>query len=282
MDLKRILTSVIGLPLVVIILIVGNVYIMDMVLLAIAVICMKEYLGVVEKVSHPLKWIAYISTIMVFIVAFLSKEMSMTIVAFSIPILLLILFLKVIITDMETTFKDVAYTFLGICYVTFCIMFLSLIRGLEYGKILLGFTIIIAWATDIFAYLIGKKFGKHNFSKISPKKSIEGCIAGICGAMIFALMYTFVINIIIGNDILCLITGTQMPFIGATYLFVGFSAIIFSVISQIGDFIASSIKRFSDTKDYGNLLPGHGGMLDRVDSLIFIAPFVFMLFNIII
>ena len=282
MDLKRIITSVIGLPLVVIILVLGNKYIMDLALMIIAIICMKEYLGVVEKVSHPIKWVAYLSTIMVLMVAFLSNQITMTVVAFSIPVILLILFLKVIITNMETTFKDVAYTFIGIGYITVCVMFLSLIRGLDYGKIILGYTIMIAWSTDICAYLIGKRFGKHKFSKISPKKSIEGCIAGICGAIVFTLVYVLIVNIVGGEDILSLITGKTLPFVGASYIFVAIASLVFSAISQVGDFIASSIKRFSDTKDYGNLLPGHGGMLDRVDSLIFIAPFVFMLFNIII
>ena len=135
---------------------------------------------------------------------------------------------------------------------------------LENGKILIGYIFVVAWATDIFAYLIGKKFGKHKFSKVSPKKSIEGCIAGILGAVVVATLYTIIINKSFGVNYSCLILSL--------------SAVIFSIISQVGDFTASSIKRFADVKDYGNLLPGHGGMLDRIDSLIFIAPFVYLMF----
>jgi phosphatidate cytidylyltransferase len=196
-----------------------------------------------------------------------------------IPVTILILFLHVIITNMETTFKDVAYTMLGILYITGFIMFLSLIRGLEHGKIILGYTIIVAWATDIFAYLVGKRWGKHKFSKISPKKSIEGCIAGIVGAVVICLIYVTVVNVLNISTIEAENNTLWLSFANPAYMyiFIILVSIVLSVISQIGDFVASSIKRFVDTKDYSNLLPGHGGMLDRIDSLIFIAPFVYMI-----
>ncbi len=264
MDIKRILTSLIGLPLVTIILIFGNTYIMDIVLMLIGIICMNEYFGVIDKVAHPIKWIGYVSLVIIALVSILSIEQIQYIVMFGLPTVILILFLHVIFTDMKTTFKDVAYTFLGIMYITFFIMFLSLIRGLEYGKIMLGFIIVVAWATDIFAYLIGRKWGKHKFSKISPKKSIEGCIAGIIGAVVCSMIYIYIANKFWG-------LGLE-----TSYIIVGVISLVLSIVSQIGDFVASSIKRFADTKDFSNLLPGHGGMLDRIDSLIFIAPFAYM------
>lgn len=269
MNLKRVLTTLIGLPVVGALLILGNTYVIDFFLLAVAIICMHEYFGVIEKVAHPIKWIGYLSTIIVAIPAFLSIEVLMKTVIFSIPIILLILFLKVIITNMETTFKDVAYTFLGIFYVIICIMFLSLIRGLDNGKIILGYVILVAWSTDIFAYIVGKHFGKHNFSKISPKKTTEGCVAGIIGAIIIGIVYMLISSKFWGLNV-------------DSYLIVAIVTGILSVVSQIGDFVASSIKRFADIKDYGNLIPGHGGMLDRIDSLIFIAPFAYMFFSMIV
>ena len=265
MNLKRVLTTLIGMPIVGAILILANKYVIDFILMAISIICMYEYFTVISKVAHPIKWVGYVSTIIVALIAFLSVQTIMQIVLFAIPILILVMFLKVIITNMETTFKDVAYTFLGICYVTLFIMFLSLIRGLDNGKFIIGFVILIAWATDIFAYLIGKYFGKHYFSKVSPKKTIEGCIAGAIGAIIVGIGYTLIINSFA-------YTGID------NYLAVGIISLILSIISQIGDFVASSIKRFADIKDYGNLLPGHGGMLDRIDSLIFIAPYAYLIF----
>ena len=262
MDIKRVLTAIFGLPIVLLVIVFGNEILMNVIFTAIAIICMHEYLGVIEKIAKPIKWIAYLSTLSIVLVSFISIDLLMKVIVLAIPIMLLLLFLKVIITNMKTDLKDVAYTFLGIFYITFFIMFLALIRGLEHGKIYIGYTILVAWATDIFAYLIGKHFGKHKFSKVSPKKSIEGCISGVLGAVICAIIYILIMKNFVNIEV--------------SYVFIAIMTLILSVISQVGDFVASSIKRFVDVKDYSNLLPGHGGMLDRIDSLIFIAPFVYM------
>ena len=261
MDFKRILTSVIGLPLVILILVFGNIYVFDILMMVIAIICITEYFIVIEKVAHPIKIIGYLSTLIIALASVLSVDMVATVILYSIPVILLLLFSKVIVTNMKTTFKDVAYTFLGIFYITIFIMFLSLIRGLPYGKIIFGYTLVIAWCTDIFAYLAGKKLGKHHFSEVSPKKTIEGCIGGILGAVVFSLIYVYIVNECYASSLI---------------------SVVLSVISQIGDFTASSIKRFADTKDYGHLLPGHGGMLDRIDSLIFLSPFAYALFTLLL
>ena len=183
----------------------------------------------------------------------------------SVPTILLILFGQVIATEMKTSFKDIAYTFIGISYVVLFMMFLAFIYGMPNGKILIWYAIFAAWGTDIFAYVVGKYCGKHKFSKVSPKKSIEGCIGGTIGALIMMLVYTYVANTY---------WGMNYP-----YLFIIGIGIILSLIGQIGDFSASSIKRYVDIKDFSNLIPGHGGMLDRIDSLIFLAPFAYALFT---
>ena len=267
MDLKRTLTALCGLPAVILIFALGNTYVIDIFLMAVAIICMHEYLTVIKKVAHPLEWTAYASTVVIGIASFAQADLIMKIVMYGIPFIMLLLFLKVIITDMKTTFKDVAYTMLGIIYIVLFILFLALIRGLQNGKILIGYTLVIAWSTDIFAYLIGRSFGKHKFSKVSPKKSVEGAIAGIVGAVIMSIVYTLIVN--------------KFFQIEYSILFIGISSAVLSILSQIGDFVASSIKRFADVKDYGNILPGHGGMLDRIDSLIFLAPFAYMVFSMI-
>ena len=185
-------------------------------------------------------------------------------IMFSIPVIMALLFLNVIVTDMKITFKDVAYTLLGILYIPFFLMFLELIRCMDNGKILIGYCFVISWCTDIFAYIVGKNFGKHKFSTISPKKTVEGCIAGIIGAVLASILYTWIMNKYFNTEY--------------TYGFITTISIILSAISQIGDFVASTIKRFVDIKDYGNILPGHGGILDRIDSLLFLAPFTYMVF----
>ena len=165
---------------------------------------------------------------------------------------------------MKTSFKDIAYTFFGIAYIVFFTIFVALINGMKNGNILIWYVIFAAWGTDIFAYFTGKAIGKHKFSKISPKKSIEGCIGGTIGAVVAIVIYTYLINTYLGMNV--------------SYIYIIGCSIILSLVGQIGDFAASSIKRFVDIKDYSNLIPGHGGMLDRIDSLIFLAPFAYALF----
>ena len=142
MELKRVLTSLIGFPLVIMLIAFGNTPIIDFAIMIIAIICMNEYLNVIAKICKPIKWIAYFSTIIIFLVSILSMDIIKIILAFSIPVILMILFLHIILTNMETTFKDVAYTFLGIAYITGFILFLSLIAIGSNGKLILGYTIM--------------------------------------------------------------------------------------------------------------------------------------------
>ena len=178
---------------------------------------------------------------------------------------MLICFLQIVLSNMKTNFNDLVYTIFGIIYIIGTSIFITLIRGLENGKILIWYFIIASWGTDIFAYLIGKRWGKHKFSKVSPKKSIEGCIAGILGAIVLSMIFTVII--------------AKFGF-NYSYIKVIVITVILSIISQIGDFAASTIKRYVDIKNYGDIIPGHGGVLDRIDSLMFIAPFAYILLKI--
>lgn len=265
MDTKRIASGFIVAFAVSIILLIPNNYVTGILFALIALTAMDEYLKAISKVCKPIKWIGYLSCIIVAIINFIPDQYLLSGLMYSIPSILLILFAQVIATDMKTTFKDMAYTFLGICYIPVFTMFLSLIDGMDNGKILLGYILMASWGTDIFAYSIGCKLGKHKFSKVSPKKSIEGCIAGTLGAALIMIIYTFILNNYFGFEY--------------SYFIIIIAGIVLSIIGQIGDFSASCIKRYVDIKDYSNLLPGHGGMLDRIDSVLFIAPFAYMIFS---
>lgn len=265
MDIKRLTSGLLGFPLVVIVFLIGNKVVVDIALAIIALLAMNEYFNAVSKISKPVKWIGYLSCFSIAIIHLVPPECLKMIVALGIPTILIVLFSQVVATEMKTTFEDIAYTFIGIFYVVFFIMFIAIIDGMQNGKILIWYAIFAAWGTDIFAYFIGKHFGKHKFSKVSPKKSIEGCIGGTIGAVILMLVYTYVANTYWGMNY--------------SYLFITVIGIILSLVGQIGDFAASSIKRFVDIKDFSNLIPGHGGMLDRIDSLIFLAPFAYALFT---
>lgn len=267
MDIKRITSALLGFPLVVIILTFGNKYVVDIFLAVIAMLGMQEYFNAVSKDSKPVRWIGYVSCLLIAFIHIIEAYLSISqVLMISVPTVLLILFAQVIFTNMKTNFKDIVYTFFGMAYVIGCISFIALLRGLDNGRILIWYTIIAAWGTDTFAYLIGKRFGKHKLSKISPKKSIEGAVAGTIGATVIAIIYTLVMNNIYNLEY--------------SYLIVALATIVLSIIGQIGDFAASSIKRYVDVKDYSNLIPGHGGMLDRIDSLMFLTPFAYILLTI--
>ncbi len=266
MDIKRITSGLLGFPLVLLVLLIGNKIIVDIALSIIALLAMNEYFNAVMKVSKPVRWVGYVSCFSIAIIHIVPPDAINMVVTLAVPTILIILFAQVIITEMKTTFKDITYTFIGIFYVVFFIMFVAFIDGMTNGKILIWYALFAAWGTDVFAYFVGKAIGKHKFSKVSPKKSIEGCVGGTIGAVVLMLAYTYIAN-----------TYWDMDY---SYLFITGIGIILSLTGQIGDFAASSIKRYVNIKDFSNLIPGHGGMLDRIDSLIFLAPFAYALFTI--
>ncbi|MFC4816907.1 phosphatidate cytidylyltransferase [Flavobacterium sp. GCM10023249] len=143
-----------------------------------------------------------------------------------------------------------------------CITKLPVVGGYFIPSIIIGIFILI-WTNDTFAYVVGKSLGKHKlFERISPKKTIEG----FAGGMFFAI----VAGIIISQYYV-----TSFSFL----IWIGI-AIIVSVFGTIGDLVESKFKRLANVKDSGNIMPGHGGIYDRLDSIIFVAPFVFLLFKI--
>jgi len=132
------------------------------------------------------------------------------------------------------------------------------LRELEHGLIYLIFSILIPVATDTFAYFCGRFFGKHKLMPItSPKKTVEGAVGGSC----FALLFSLLAGLIYGK---------------VDYLSLCVFVVSASVVGQIGDLSMSALKRIAGVKDYGNLFPGHGGFLDRFDSILFVWPLTYL------
>ncbi len=263
MNMKRIATGLIGFPIVACILIYGNKYIIDVFFAIVAALGLHEYNNALKLKAKPVSWIGYIACCMIALIHIIPTKHLVNIIGALIPTTILILFLQIIITNMKTNIIDIALTFFGVCYVALFLMFIPILMGKENGKLLVWYIIFAAWGTDTFAYIVGKRFGKHKFSPISPKKSIEGCIGGVIGSLLFSIPYTIFLNTYYGMDI--------------NYILITIICIILSIIGQIGDFSASTIKRYVEIKDFSNIFPGHGGMLDRIDSVIFIAPFAYFL-----
>lgn len=159
--------------------------------------------------------------------------------------------------------EQIMLTFFGLFYVAVMLSYVYQTRELAQGAFLVWLIILCSWGCDTCAYCVGMLIGKHKMApKLSPKKSIEGGIGGILGAALLGVIYALAINqFAAGAD--------------ANVLEYALICGVGGMISQVGDLAASAIKRNHDIKDYGKLIPGHGGILDRFDSVIFTAPIIY-------
>jgi len=270
-NLTRIISGTIGFPFVAGIVIFGNSLIIDILVAIIALICTYEYIHCFKstKKANPSTGILVILSALLAFSSFLPDVALKEIYIAIIPLSLLISITELVLSKGKKTIMDVAITMLGVCYIPLMLVFMSIIRNrFQHGAILIWYVFVAAWGSDIFAYFIGRKFGKHKYTEISPKKSIEGCVAGVLGAVALSVIFTIFINSIFNMSI--------------SLIMVSIITVILSIIGQIGDLAASSMKRHCGLKDFGELIPGHGGMLDRIDSVIFILPFAYILLGLLI
>ena len=154
--------------------------------------------------------------------------------------------------------EQVMAAFFGVVYVAVMLSFIYLTRSLPDGKFLVWLIFLCSWGCDTCAYCVGMLIGKHRMAPVlSPKKSIEGAVGGVAGAALLGVIYA---------------AATQGKM--AEYALI---CAVGALISMVGDLAASAIKRNQNIKDYGKLIPGHGGILDRFDSVIITAPVIYYL-----
>ena len=154
--------------------------------------------------------------------------------------------------------EQVMAAFFGVVYVAVMLSFIYLTRSLPDGKFLVWLIFLCSWGCDTCAYCVGMLIGKHKMAPVlSPKKSIEGAVGGVAGAALLGVIYA---------------AATQGKM--AEYALI---CAVGALISMVGDLAASAIKRNQNIKDYGKLIPGHGGILDRFDSVIITAPVIYYL-----
>ena len=161
---------------------------------------------------------------------------------------------------------QVMAAFFALIYGPMLLSFLYIIReGWEQGAYLTARVFLCSWGSDTCAYVVGVLFGKHKMTpKLSPKKSIEGGVGGVVGAALLFGLYTYYVINPFSAESLRMGLGSAMC-LGA----------VGALVSMVGDLAASAIKRDHNIKDYGKLIPGHGGIMDRFDSVIIAAPFIF-------
>ncbi|GFZ29926.1 phosphatidate cytidylyltransferase [Clostridium zeae] len=259
---QRIISSVIGLPILIGILVSKNSILLNVTLLIIIMIGLNEFYKSFKNfnANYSMIGIGFSFLYYVFVLPNLSSNLGLFIILFSI----FLVFYSVFFYSKQNA-KNISITFIGFFYITFMFSFVRQIISMNaYGSIFVWFVFIIAWSADTFAYAVGKTFGKNKLTpELSPNKSIEGFVGGVIGATLMAFLY----GIIILNF---------SEFHANNFLYFSLiMGVIGAVISQCGDLVASLIKRFNGIKDFGNIIPGHGGILDRFDSILLAAPFVY-------
>lgn len=256
----RLIVGVVGAALAILILLTGEIT-LGIAVSVLALMALAEIYGAIGiiKSNLPLSIIGASSSLAVLIFCNfgLSSAISGVLFAF-----LMALMIYMVVTHKSNHLSDVAMCFFATVYSVFLMAHLILIRKSENGAFLIWIPLITAWLSDTMAYTFGRLFGKHKLiPQVSPKKTVEGAAGGVVGGVVFMMVY----------GAICAF-GFNMPVAWWKLVSLG---LLGSIISQFGDLAASWIKRERGIKDFSNLLPGHGGVLDRFDSVLFTAPLVY-------
>lgn len=253
----RVISAIIGAVLLIAVLALGSPF-LQIAFTLLALLAAYELLSAVK--------IAQQKTL--FIIALIAAAVMAICVSYSLLLFLPTLYLWLVtvfvyyMANRQTTsLKDVAITFLLTVYPCFLFGHLLHIYGMKNGEVLIWAVFVCAFLTDTCAMFGGKFFGKRKLCpSLSPKKTIEGSVCGVIGCVASMIVYCIICN---------QITGLLPNYANA--VIVAFGA---SVVSQLGDLAASCIKREFGIKDYGDIMPGHGGVMDRFDSVLFVSPFI--------
>ncbi len=268
--LKRIITSIVALVVFVPVLIFSNTWVFPAAMSIAAFLGCYEMLSCVRKKNKSVWFAIPICLAAVFFPLFLrysyvsgiSSDLAIKF-AFGIALIMLIYVFAVAVFDnKKTDVSDAAVIYVACLYIISGFTAIVYLHDyIQLGRYIYILTFICAWTTDIFAYFTGRFLGKHKLiESVSPKKTVEGAIGGVVFCVIAVVVFGILIESFFNP------TGIR-----ANYLVLAVSGVFISVVSQIGDLIMSLVKRKYEIKDYGKLLPGHGGILDRFDSVIAVA-----------
>lgn len=287
--IKRVVTAVVLIPLVLLLVLKAPLYVMAMVAGAVALLAIAEFLKLTAHYGvHPLRQPTYAYVALFFVFVILAATNHTPLVETTAMIyglataaaLAPFLFLTIAMrrADLSSGYPAAAASVFAFTYVAIPMALLVQIRQQPAGAIYVIYTLLVVWAGDIFAYFVGKTMGRHLMSPaVSPKKTWEGAIASIAASVIVgtlwfqhapaissALLHAGLVDRPSG------MWGLQQPQLWPIILL---SAIV-NLAAQLGDLIESLVKRGAGVKDSGSILPGHGGMLDRIDAMLFAVPVV--------
>jgi phosphatidate cytidylyltransferase len=265
----RVITAIVAIVILVCILVFSATPVLPLAAMICALIAVYEITGCVDiRKKWALSLTTYIFSVAIMVLVFVHFLNYLTIPNFT-AVLFAVLYIYVFLIFALTMFSKGTIAFsqaAELIALTFYILigFISivLLRNVEpAGKYIYLLIFIGAWMTDTGAYFIGVFFGKHKLiPEVSPKKTVEGAFGGVLGCIVGYVIFGVILNIFFDVTV--------------NYIALILLAIVISVISQCGDLIASYVKRERGIKDYGSIFPGHGGMMDRFDSIIAVAPVI--------
>lgn len=266
---KRTISSLILTFIIITILVINNSILNTIIVVLLSILGIYEYNKAFKHAGyHPIEWVGYLSSLSIFFIdANIDADTKIVLIKVLLPILVILMFVYIILKNLKVNIIDLAITFLSVAYIPLLFSFIKLIISMEHGRILLIYVLLGAFMSDVMAFLVGSKFGKKKLCpKISPKKTVEGALAGIIGVIISYIALCIISNAYFNTDF--------------NVIYISILGIVASIGGQFGDLAESSIKRFCDIKDSGNLIPGHGGILDRFDSIMFVAPIIYIFFKV--
>lgn len=261
---ERILTASVILPIFILIMLTNSYPVLFSFIGALSLLGVKEYYKSFKSLDKFFNLTGLLGTII--FIFFVFPDLNNRFIPFLIIFSFVVLGISIFKYSKRSLIKA-SITILGILYVPFLLFFVLSVYSIDkWGYFLTWLIFLISWSTDSFACIVGSIIGKRKITPIlSPKKSLEGFIGGT--------LFT---------TIICSILGYALVFLGYTNskmfvvfcLTVGFFG---SIMAQIGDLVASAIKRINHIKDFGTIFPGHGGILDRFDSVLFVAPTIYLI-----
>jgi phosphatidate cytidylyltransferase len=251
-------------------LVFSHTFVLDAMIAVISLLVMIELLKCVKVADKYL--ICVPSCAVAFIVPLLLRYIRKEMIALIAVAYIFYLLYAAVFARKRVSTGDIALSLFSAVYVTLAFSSILVARDSEYGAVLYFMIFIGAWITDTFAYFTGRLFGRHKLMPdISPKKTVEGAIGGAIFCALAFVLYGFILSQVF---------DVASPLSRATaynYILLACIGVAVSVFAQLGDLSASAIKRNYGVKDFGAIFPGHGGFLDRFDSVMAVAPVIMII-----
>ncbi len=262
--MQRILTAIVLIAAIVLLLFKGELWEIFLASGAAALLALYEYLKLANISGSQIPaWLLLPAATLLFWITFQRPDQQMPLFS---ALGLVLLGWAMLQSPQERVLRDAAFGLFGLLWVAYPLTLLPLLWSRSDGPALLLFLFIVVWSGDIFALYIGRNFGKHKLAPtLSPNKTWEGAIASLLGSLLCGM------SLVIAGGMLSRRGELFLGFADPLWQWV-LLAILINIAAQFGDLAESAVKRGAHVKDSGGLLPGHGGMLDRIDALLFAAP----------